>query len=57
MLKCNDCGAVFDKPLIVHESRGEYWGVPCWEDMAYCPFCESEAIEDVYFEEEDNGTK
>lgn len=37
--KCLDCGKEFDYPKIVEEPRGEFWGMPCTESVAYCPFC------------------
>ena len=37
--KCEECGKLFGYPKIVKESRGEYWGIPCHEDVAYCPHC------------------
>lgn len=36
---CLDCGKTFDEPKIEHEYRGEYWGFPSYEDVAYCPYC------------------
>lgn len=53
MYKCNDCGEVFDEPKYVQESRGEFWGAPCSETMAYCPHCESEDFEEYYGEEDE----
>lgn len=40
--KCYDCGAEFDEYEEVSESRGEFWGMPAYETMAYCPICHSE---------------
>ena len=60
MFKCHECGLVFHVTefKVVHESRGEFWGVPCYEDMYYCPNCSSEACEeydeDLETEENEN---
>lgn len=43
---CEDCGDRFDTPYIVREYRGEFWGAPAYENMAYCPYCGSECIDD-----------
>lgn len=45
MFKCGDCGKTFTEPRIEHESRGEYWGMPAYEDVAICPYCGSEFID------------
>ena len=39
--RCLDCGRVFEEGEQSYwsESRGEYWGMPCWEEMVGCPFC------------------
>lgn len=42
IFKCNDCGTIFDSPRCVSESRGEFWGMPAYEDMYYCPHCGGE---------------
>lgn len=39
MFKCDCCGRTFEEPKILHESRGEYWGFPCYEDIAVSPCC------------------
>lgn len=39
--KCEDCGKLFGYPKIIKESRGEYWGIPCQEDVGVCPHCGS----------------
>ena len=39
MFKCGECGAVFLEPKIWEESRGEYWGTPCYETVCGCPEC------------------
>ena len=51
MYKC-ECGHIFEEPKVVHESRGEFWGAPCWEKMYYCPNCGSDCF-DEYDEYED----
>lgn len=50
--RCVECGETFDEPKAIRESRGEYWGVPCYETMYYCPFCEGDFEE--YTEEEED---
>lgn len=58
MIKCYDCGAVFEDSEVVveewDEPRGEYWGMPCTEHMVEwrCPFCNSDEVDD-YTEDED----
>lgn len=54
--KCNDCGAVFDEEDIAHwkESRGEFWGMPCYEVMTGCPMCHSGDLEEIN-EDDDSG--
>lgn len=47
MYKCNDCGRVFDEPHTWKESRGEFWGQPCYETLSGCPYCESGDIDEV----------
>ena len=44
--KCCDCGAVFDEEEAgtYTESRGEFWGSPCYETMLCCPECGCEEI-------------
>lgn len=53
MLKCFDCGWTGEQEELrrVEESRGEFWGMPAYETMYYCPCCGSDYIED-YDEEE-----
>lgn len=48
MVKCEDCGRVFEAAELkeVQEYRGEYWGIPSFETMYYCPFCDGDAISD-----------
>lgn len=45
MFKCNCCGELFEEPKILHESRGEYWGMPCYENIAVSPCCEEDFTE------------
>lgn len=49
-LKCLECGNVFDDDEISYwsESRGEFWGEPCSEEMSGCPHCGSGDYEDAY---------
>ena len=57
MWYCCDCETWFDEPNVIEydESRGEYWGIPCSEHMVecHCPNCDSEDIEENYYEEEE----
>lgn len=58
---CNDCGLIFDENEIAmwKESRGEFWGQPCYETMQGCPSCHSGDIEqikdDIDEKNEDDG--
>jgi DNA-directed RNA polymerase subunit RPC12/RpoP len=47
--KCLDCGHIFEDGEQAHwsESRGEYWGTPCSENMSGCPLCKGEYEETV----------
>lgn len=42
--RCCECGTVFGEEDIhyVEESRGEFWGAPCWETMSYSPCCDGD---------------
>lgn len=51
--RCMECGRTFDEPKRVQESRGEFWGVPCYETMRYCPFCMGDFEENTEEEEEE----
>ncbi len=53
MYKCLDCGCVFDEPISWSESRGEYWGMPCSEEVSGCPYCKGD-YEEAYKCEECN---
>ena len=48
MFKC-DCGAIFEEPDWVEESRGEFWGMPAYERMAYCPHCGDDCFSEIKF--------
>lgn len=62
MFKCYCCGKIFEYPICVSESRGEFWGMPAFEDMYYSPCCvddfeevhcdENGIVEEVEIEEE-----
>lgn len=41
MLKCVECGHVFSEYELNtwEESRGEHFGIPCYEKMSGCPIC------------------
>lgn len=42
--KCLECGNIFEEGEQAHwsESRGEYWGTPCSEEMSGCPLCKGD---------------
>ena len=44
MLKCLECGHVFSEYELNtwEESRGEHFGIPCYEKMSGCPICEGD---------------
>lgn len=42
MYKCLECGFEFEEPTTWRESRGEFWGAPCYESMRGCPRCKGE---------------
>lgn len=52
--KCERCGAEFDKPG-KGENHLEYWGAPCVEEYACCPYCGGDfyEIEDEESEDEE----
>ena len=54
MYKCNCCGKKFDHPRAVEESRGEFWGMPAYETMYYCPICGSEDYDDWFWFDADD---
>lgn len=39
MFQCCDCSNYFVSPKVIRESRGEWFGVPSYEDVYKCPFC------------------
>ena len=47
-LKCCDCDAIFNEEDAgtYSESRGEFWGEPCYETMLCCPECRSTDFEE-----------
>lgn len=47
MFKCYECEKLFENPKRVSESRGEFWGMPAYEDVYYCPNCGSEAFGEI----------
>lgn len=42
--KCYDCGHIFEsgEESFWSESRGEFWGFPCYENVSGCPKCKGE---------------
>lgn len=46
--KCAYCGCIFDEEDAgtYSESRGEFWGEPCYETMLCCPECRSTDFEE-----------
>lgn len=52
MYRCADCGEIFDEPEYVQECIGEFWGMPAFETWCRCPYCDSDAV-DEYYEDED----
>lgn len=57
--KCYCCEETFSEPDVRHEreDRGEFWGMPAFEDMYYevCPFCGSDDVDAVNEEEEEEN--
>ena len=53
--KCIECGYEFDEPILIRESRGEFWGEPCYETFEGCPHCRGEflSMDDFYDIEEE----
>ena len=49
MYKCIECDTVFEEgeEAVWRESRGEYWGVPCFEEETGCPKCKGDYAEAV----------
>lgn len=46
MYKCLKCGKTFSEEEIkrVSEYRGEFWGMPCYEDVEYSPCCTEDFV-------------
>lgn len=42
--RCLNCGHIFEEGEQARwsESRGEYWGTPCSEEMSGCPLCKGD---------------
>lgn len=55
MIKCCDCGWTGETYELqrVEESRGEFWGMPAYETMYYCPNCGSDCIDDYIDDDEE----
>lgn len=53
MCKCCNCGNIFhiSEAKRVEESRGEFWGAPCYETLYYSPCCTDDFV-DVEDEED-----
>lgn len=47
--KCLDCGHIFEEgeAAVWGESRGEYWGVSCSEEVSGCPLCHGDYEETI----------
>ena len=47
--KCTNCGHIFEEgeQACWSESRGEFWGSPCSEEMSGCPLCKGDYEETV----------
>lgn len=48
-MKCLECGHVFSEYDLNtwEESRGEHFGIPCYEKISGCPICEGDYEETV----------
>ena len=55
MLKCEECGLIFDEDELAswNEGRGEFWGMPCFETLQGCPHCFSGAVIEYHGEDEE----
>ena len=53
--RCCECGKIFDEEdiKVVEEDRGEYWGIPCYEQMELSPCCDWD-FEEVYEDDEED---
>ena len=49
MFKCMACDNLFETPKMIPESRGEFWGAPCYEDVPVSPCCEDDFVEGKMF--------
>lgn len=47
MYICKSCGEKFENPITSHESMGEHFGRPVYEDIYRCPYCQSENFEEA----------
>lgn len=47
MFYCPSCGKTFEYPKVVKEYRGEFWGMPAYEDMYYCPECGDDDYDEI----------
>lgn len=47
MYCCIECGRVFSEQQasVWSESRGEYWGTQCYEEVSGCPYCRGSYVE------------
>lgn len=49
---CDNCGREFEMPVTIKEYRGEYFGMPAYEEIWVCPHCEDNNFYEVEEEEE-----
>lgn len=54
MIRCEDCGEVFETPDTYSECIGEFWGAPAYETFGCCPFCGSSELDYDYIKEMDD---
>lgn len=52
--RCLECGNIFDEDEIksISDYRGEFWGMPCYENVEVSPCCSGD-FEAVKEEDED----
>ena len=50
-----ECGCEFDEPEAVQESRGEFWGMPAYETMYYCPACGDTCFDEITDDDEEEN--
>ena len=57
MIKCYDCGAVFQdyEAREKQEFVSEFWGAPAYANIKICPECGSEEIEEYDEDEDEDG--